>query len=100
MLSALNQCWVPVSKHLSLNEQHSGMMTGQNKFTLAQEHGVEQVMSWRRKYRTTPPPIEPDSAIQRAIIADPRYDSLAELPEDGLPTTESLAAVCERVEPM
>lgn len=100
MLSALNQCWVPVTKHLRLNEQHSGMMTGRNKLELAQEHGVEQVMSWRRKYGVTPPAIAPDSAIQRAIVADPRYDALAGLPEDGLPTTESFAAVCERVEPM
>ena len=28
MLSTLNQCWVPVRKHLQLNEQHSGSLTG------------------------------------------------------------------------
>ena len=50
MLSTLNQCWVPVQKHLQLNEQHSGLLTGRNKLELAQEKGEEQVMAWRRKY--------------------------------------------------
>ena len=31
-----------------LNEQHSGAMTGTNKRTLAELHGEEQVMKWRR----------------------------------------------------
>ena len=37
MLGTLNQCWIPVEKHMQLNEQHSGMLTGQNKRELATE---------------------------------------------------------------
>lgn len=54
MLSTLNQCWVPVRKHPELNEQHSGMLTGQNKRELAKEHGADQVMAWRRKCASRP----------------------------------------------
>ena len=53
MLGTLNQCWVPVTKHPALNEQHSGFLTGQNERDLAQKFGVEQVMAWRRKYKRT-----------------------------------------------
>lgn len=91
MLSTLNQCWVPVSKHLNLNEQHSGMLTGQNKRDLAKKFGVEQVMAWRRKYNSTPPSIERDSGLRRAIEADLRYDA------SEVPTAESLASVYTRV---
>lgn len=73
MLSTLNQCWVPVHKNPSLNEQHSGMMTGQNKYDLAQEYGPDQVMAWRRKYDEEPPQIEQALAPTRRTAPDARY---------------------------
>ena len=96
MLSTLNQCWVPVRKHLVLNEQHSGSLTGMNKRELAREKGEEQVMAWRRKYDEPPPAIAPDNALQLAIEEDARYDPYP----GGIPTTESLADVCKRVGPL
>lgn len=93
MLGTLNQCWVPVTKHPALNEQHSGFLTGQNKRDLAQKFGVEQVMAWRRKYNEKPP--EAVGRLQSAIRDDERYDGLL-VP----PSSESLAAVCDRLEPL
>ena len=96
MLSTLNQCWVPVRKHLQLNEQHSGSLTGINKRELAREKGEEQVMAWRRQYDAPPPAIAPDNALQLNILGDPRYEAY---PGD-IPSTESLADVCRRVWPL
>ena len=93
MLSTLNQCWVPVEKHPNLNEQHSGMLTGQNKRDLAQVHGVEQVMAWRRKYDVPPPPAV--GRLQSAIANDARYQGLVRPP-----SSESLAMVCKRLDPL
>ncbi|EOD04381.1 phosphoglycerate mutase [Emiliania huxleyi CCMP1516] len=45
MLSTLNQCWLPVRKHLELNEQHAGLLTGENKVSCAQRWGVDQCLS-------------------------------------------------------
>ena len=101
MLSTLNQCWVPVTKHPRLNEQHSGMLTGQNKRELAQEYGVDQVMAWRRKYDEPPP--DAVGRLQKMIQADDRYKRV---PEGGVgeiievPQAESLAMVCERLDPL
>jgi len=94
MLSTLNQCWVPIRKHLQLNEQHSGMLTGQNKRELAKEYGVDQVMAWRRKFDEAPPEIDAESVSQRGFEADLRYAN------DPVPRTESLATVSERVVPL
>ena len=94
MLSTLDQCWVPVRKHIGLNEQHSGFLTGQNKRELAQQFGVDQVMAWRRQYNETPPAISTPSGLQLAISSDVRYEGTP------VPETESLETVCERVKPI
>ena len=101
MLSTLGQCWVPVSKTWRLNEQHSGMLTGQNKRDLAKKHGTEQVMAWRRRFGVTPPLLDADNALQRSICADVRYDYLS-VADDGwaVPSSESLDDVCERLDPL
>ena len=57
VLSGTNQCWLPIVKDARLNEQHSGALTGYNKRELAEEHGVDQVMSWRRTYDCPPPSV-------------------------------------------
>ena len=72
-LSGTDQCWVPLHKDARLNEQHSGFLTGNNKRALAEEHGVEQVMAWRRKYDEPPPPLPADSPLQQMMEKDERY---------------------------
>ena len=57
VLSGTNQCWLPLVKDPRLNEQHSGALTGYNKAELADQHGVEQVMKWRRTYDSPPPSV-------------------------------------------
>ena len=94
MLSTLNQCWVAVHKNPALNEQHSGFLTGQNKLDLSREFGVDQVMAWRRRFDELPPPLAEGSGLQAALCTDSRYD------EVGVPTAESLAIVCDRVQPV
>ena len=84
MLSTLNQCWLPVRKHLDLNEQHAGLLTGENKVSCAQKWGVDQVMAWRRNFEDPPPEIAADSAIQRAIATDRRCGAAASSPSPTL----------------
>ena len=115
VLSGTDQCWVPMLKDVRLNEQHSGMLTGNNKRELAEEYGVEQVvawrhthnqlltltltlaltltqvMAWRRTHNTPPPPVEADNPFQQAIQSDERY---LDIP---VPTTESLQQTGQRV---
>ena len=94
LLSTLNGCWIPVHKHVELNEQHSGMLTGRNKRELAQEYGEDTVMGWRRKYDELPPLLPDGNPLQKAFKADARYE-----PSD-VPGAESLRMVCARLEPL
>ena len=82
ILSGLDQCWVPMLKDARLNEQHSGALMGRNKRQLAEEHGIEQVMRWRRAYDVPPPPAG-EVRLQRAIVADERYTSSGVVVPDG-----------------
>lgn len=93
VLSTTTECWLPIVKDARLNEQHSGRLTGFNKRELADEHGVEQVMRWRRTYDSPPPAIEPDNPLQRSIRTDVRYRRLGVC----VPATESLADTLARV---
>ena len=96
VLSGTDQCWVPMVKDWRLNEQHSGALTGYNKRELAEEHGVEQVMAWRRTYDCPPPQMPTDNPLQR-FIADERYRAT-----DGIithvPVSESLEMTSARVQ--
>ena len=98
-LSGMDQCWVPLHKDARLNEQHSGFLTGNNKRALAEEHGVEQVMAWRRKYDEPPPPMPNDSPLQQMMVKDERYavrrapdtdPSPSPQPQPPAPTSASL----------
>lgn len=93
VLSGSDQCWVPLVKDVRLNEQHSGWLTGHNKRALAKEHGVEQVMKWRRTYDSAPPPIDDSDPLQQMIRADERYRTSSH----GAPRTESLEDTTARV---
>lgn len=93
-LSGMDQCWVPLHKDARLNEQHSGFLTGNNKRALAEEHGVEQVMAWRRKYDEPPPPLPNDSPLQQMMKKDERYA----VHNMSVPSAECLRDTCVRVD--
>lgn len=92
VLSTTQEAWLPLIKDARLNEQHSGGLTGLNKRELAEEHGVEQVMKWRRTFDSPPPPIERNHPIQQSIRTDARY-------RNGVvvPAAESLSDTLKRV---
>lgn len=92
VLDELDQAWLPVEKSWRLNERHYGALQGLNKAETAKKYGDEQVKQWRRSFSITPP--ELIRADARFPGHDPRY---ANLTVEGLPTTESLALVINRV---
>jgi 2,3-bisphosphoglycerate-dependent phosphoglycerate mutase len=93
-LEVAGRSWLPVRRHWRLNERHYGALQGKNKEETAAEHGMPQVLAWRRSYSTPPPAVEPGSEHYPA--GDPRY---RDVPVDALPTTECLADVVARVLP-
>ena len=93
-LETAGRPWLPVRRHWRLNERHYGALQGRNKEETAAEHGMAQVLAWRRSYGTPPPPVERGSEHHPA--GDPRY---RDVPVDVLPTTECLADVVARVIP-
>jgi 2,3-bisphosphoglycerate-dependent phosphoglycerate mutase len=90
-LAAAGQLWIPLQKDWRLNERHYGGLTGLNKAETAAEHGVEQVMAWRRSYDIPPPPLAPGGPYDFAH--DRRYAGVA------VPATETLKSTLERVRP-
>ena len=92
MLDELDEMWIPVLRDWRLNERHYGALQGLNKAETAAKYGDEQVLVWRRSYRTAPPPL--DATDKRHPLHDKRYAGIA-----NLPATESLATTLERVEP-
>ena len=93
-LHAQGQLWLPVSRHWRLNERHYGALQGLDKKETAQQHGADQVFTWRRSYDVRPPALDPGDA--RHPSHDPRYASLA---PDMLPGSECLADVVDRLLP-
>jgi 2,3-bisphosphoglycerate-dependent phosphoglycerate mutase len=94
VLDQLDEQWLPVEKSWKLNERHYGALQGLNKAETAQKYGDEQVKLWRRGFAITPPELTKDD--ERYPGHDPRY---AQLNEQELPLTESLATTIERVIP-
>lgn len=92
VLSNMDQCWLPVVKDARLNEQHSGMLTGNNKKALAEKFGVEQVMKWRRTYDCPPPELDRDHPLYQRM-QDDRYESSGVI----VPQAESLQMTEARV---
>jgi len=86
--------WVPQVKAWELNERHYGTLQGQTWDEVAAEEGADQVQLWRRGYRETPPPLDPEDP--RCPQFDRRY---RHLPRDRLPRAESLADVTARLVP-
>jgi len=93
MLSRMNQCWVPMLKTPALNEQHSGVLCGQNKHDLAEAVGAEKVMQWRRSFDYAPPPL-PAKGLREVCLNDVRY----RVSNTQVPQTESLRDCALRVD--
>ncbi len=93
-LETYDRLWIPVRKHWRLNERHYGGLQGLDKAETAAKHGDEQVKIWRRSLDVPPPPSE--DADRKALRDDPRY---RDVPDDALPSGESLALTVDRVLP-
>ena len=90
---------MPNRSFICARRQHSGALTGYNKRELADKHGVDQVMAWRRTFDCPPPALTEDDSFQRMLTSDERYYH-----DDGtlmaVPPTESLQDTCVRVQAM
>ena len=93
-LEACDQLWIPVEKSWRLNERHYGGLTGKNKAEAAEKFGDEQVHIWRRSFDVAPPQVEKDSPMYPGNI-----DRYKEIPENEIPTGESLKLTIDRVLP-
>jgi 2,3-bisphosphoglycerate-dependent phosphoglycerate mutase len=85
---------IPVEKSWRLNERHYGSLQGMNKDEIKQKFGEELFNKWRRSYDVRPPALILDD--ERYPGHDPKY---RELPQDKLPSTESLKDTEWRVKP-
>jgi 2,3-bisphosphoglycerate-dependent phosphoglycerate mutase len=93
-LEVMGRTWLPVTRSWRLNERHYGALQGLNKAETTDKHGAEQVHIWRRSYDVPPPALDLGDA--RHPSHDPRYSGL---PNDVLPSTESLSLVVDRMLP-
>ena len=90
----LGRSWLPVHRSWRLNERHYGGLQGLDKAETAAKHGEDQVLIWRRSYDVPPPSMPTDDP------GHPRQDArYASLPQDCLPSGESLALTRDRVVP-
>jgi 2,3-bisphosphoglycerate-dependent phosphoglycerate mutase len=91
-LDTADRLWVPQERTWRLNERHYGALAGLDKSETISRYGAEQVLTWRRSYSVRPPRLDDLSTFR----ADPRY---AEICDEDLPGTESLADVEARLLP-
>lgn len=94
VMDEMDLMWIPVYRHWRLNERHYGALQGLNKAEMAERHGEDQVLIWRRSYDTRPPALE--KTDERYPGNDPRYRGLTEA---ELPLTECLKDTVERFVP-
>ncbi len=93
-LEGMDRMWIEVQRDWRLNERHYGGLQGLNKAETAEKHGDEQVKIWRRSLDVPPPPSSDEENAR--LRSDPRY---AEIPDDQLPSGESLELTVARVLP-
>jgi len=94
VLEEVDRTWIPVHRSWRLNERHYGALQGLNKAQTARERGEETVHRWRRSFATRPP------ALERADNRYPGHDErYRDVPEDELPTCESLQDTVARFLP-
>ena len=94
ILEEMDLMWIPVYKSWRLNERHYGALQGLNKSEMADKHGADQVLLWRRSYDIRPPAL--DRTDERYPGKDPKY---AGLEEKDIPLTESLKDTVNRFLP-
>ncbi len=94
VLEKMDLMWIPVYRSWRLNERHYGALQGLNKAEMAEKHGMEKVMIWRRSYDTRPPSLTPDNPMYPG--KDPRY---ADLKPEEIPLTECLKDTVARFLP-
>lgn len=58
VMRELGQSTDIVEKAWQLNERHYGLLQGMNKKEAVEKFGIEQVMAFRRSYKTKPPALE------------------------------------------
>jgi len=117
-LDELDSLWLPIIKTWRLNERMYGKLTGLSKKMVAQRHGQDQFMRWRRGYRDRPPRVSSFSSLypgnderycKDGGLTDVRYsfsESMIRTWESGrlklhrkLPKTESLSDCMKRTIP-
>ncbi len=86
--------WIPVYISWRLNERHYGALQGLNKSEMAEKHGEDQVLKWRRSFDVRPPAL--DKTDERYPGHDPRYRCLD---EKAIPLTECLKDTVDRFLP-
>ena len=85
---------IPMRKSWQLNERHYGALQGLDKKETVQQYGEEQVLQWRRSYSTRPEPLSDEEMAEQR--RDPAY---LDVPDEAMPSTESLADVVGRLLP-
>ena len=64
---------VIIESSVCLNERHYGLLQGMNKKEAVEKFGLEQVMIWRRGYKTKPP------ACAKVKAGEPNTESLEDV---------------------
>lgn len=93
-LAELGGAPIPIRKAWQLNERHYGALQGLDKKETVQQYGEEQVLQWRRSYSTRPDPLSDEAMAEQR--RDPAY---RDVPDDAMPSTESLVDVVARLLP-
>jgi 2,3-bisphosphoglycerate-dependent phosphoglycerate mutase len=94
VLRALGRPSLPVQRSWRLNERHYGAVQGRPRAEVRLAVGDEAYQRLRRAYDAAPPPLPADDPTH------PRRDArYADVPDDQLPVSESLADVRARVLP-
>jgi 2,3-bisphosphoglycerate-dependent phosphoglycerate mutase len=98
-LAELGQPDAPITRTWRLNERHYGTLQGLDKKAIAERHGPEQTLLWRRSFDVPPPPV--DASSPEHPLNDPTYQQLVREGLDPLllPASECLKDVLERVLP-
>jgi 2,3-bisphosphoglycerate-dependent phosphoglycerate mutase len=93
-LDKMDLMWIPVVNSWRLNERHYGALQGLNKKEMAEKHGEEQVLIWRRSFDVKPPLLDVSSTDYPGN--NPVYK---DVDSTLLPLAESLKDTIERVLP-
>lgn len=83
---------ITIEKDWRLNEKHYGKLQGLNKSETSTKYGDDQVLKWRRSFKTKPPLLtEKDHALQ---LKNPLFKNI---PNGNIPIGESLEDTVLRV---